>query len=195
MKKISPAVIVSRIFDPFIVFSVICLIAALRNLTGAALTNFLTIYFFAVLLPPFILLVWATKTKRINGWDIKDRTERIPAMAIMSLLLVFDLFLFKSFGGIQLFRMFLLFMIWYLGVFIITLFWKISGHAGAVTLFALLAVKWFGLSWWPAFIVIPLVGWSRVKIKNHSVAQVVFGAIYSTVIVLFSLIFIPALLR
>jgi len=43
----------------------------------------------------------------------------------------------------------------------------------------------YGWSWWPVFLSVPLVGWSRVVTKNHTIAQVIAGTMYSWAIVYF----------
>jgi membrane-associated phospholipid phosphatase len=59
----------------------------------------------------------------------------------------------------------------------ITTVWKISIHcavaAGSVTVLALL----FGPALLPAYLLVALTAWSRVKLKDHSAAQVIAGSL------------------
>jgi membrane-associated phospholipid phosphatase len=65
---------------------------------------------------------------------------------------------------------------------LITLWWKISMHAstlsGTVTFLAVL----YGAFVLPAFLLVLLVGWSRVILKRHTIAQVTAGAFLSAAI-------------
>ncbi len=69
-------------------------------------------------------------------------------------------------------------------LFIITLRWKISMHAsslsGAVTLLSAL----YGRIVLPAFLLVLLVGWSRVVLKRHTAAQVAAGALLTMLLIL-----------
>jgi len=69
-------------------------------------------------------------------------------------------------------------------------FWKISAHAmGAAGPFAavVFAFGWIGLIMLP---IVLLVGWSRIKLKCHSLSQVVIGVVLAFVSVYLQIIFI-----
>lgn len=61
---------------------------------------------------------------------------------------------------------------------LINLAWKISAHATGVggPLAALTFV--YGWAIWPLFLLLPLVGWSRIKLKAHTPAQVIAGSLF-----------------
>jgi hypothetical protein len=65
---------------------------------------------------------------------------------------------------------------------VINLFWKVSIHCAGVTgpIFALIFV--FGLSALPLTSVVGLVGWSRIKLNNHTFAQTLVGTLISLII-------------
>lgn len=60
---------------------------------------------------------------------------------------------------------------------VINLFWKVSIHCAGVTgpIFALLFV--FGIQTLPLSMIIVLVCWSRIKLKNHTFAQTLVGTL------------------
>lgn len=60
-----------------------------------------------------------------------------------------------------------------------TLWWKISMHASSVAGAAIMLTALYGAIMLPAFLLLPLVGWSRVVLGRHTVAQVVVGALVS----------------
>lgn len=57
----------------------------------------------------------------------------------------------------------------------ITLFWKVSVHAATAAGAAVVLLLVFGPALWPALVLPPLVGWSRVEVGDHTPAQVVVG--------------------
>ena len=65
----------------------------------------------------------------------------------------------------------------------VNLFWKVSIHCAGVTgpIFALICV--FGINAIPLTSIIGLVGWSRIKLKNHTFAQTLVGTLISLTVV------------
>jgi membrane-associated phospholipid phosphatase len=63
-----------------------------------------------------------------------------------------------------------------------TLWWKISIHASSLAGAATLLTALYGAMMLPAFLLLPLVGWSRVVLGRHTVAQVVVGSLVSIVL-------------
>jgi len=65
----------------------------------------------------------------------------------------------------------------------VNLFWKVSIHCAGVTgpIFALICV--FGITAIPLTLIVGLVGWSRIRLKNHTFAQTLAGTLISLIIV------------
>lgn len=181
------ATIISRIFEPVVILTVLILIVLTKSgLEGYAFYRFIAIFFFLMVLPPMALLVWAVQTKKISNWDIGDRRQRVHALALFLLFQLFNVVLTWIFGNAYLLQIILLFCFWFLGFFLITLFWKISGHSGITTLGSLFMIQWFGVVWWPVLFSIPMVSWARVVRRDHTVGQVIAGVLYSLIFVLLS---------
>lgn len=179
MEKIIASCI-SRVFDPFIVFTILTSLAAQRSgLAGSSFIRFLFIYFAGIIGPPLALLVWALKTKRISDWDISKREERVRALAVFLVIFLFNFFLISQFGTPYLFQLFLVFFLWFFGFFLITGFWKISGHMGTITIAVLFVIHWFGRPLVPLIFLLPCVGWSRIILKKHTISQVIGGFLYA----------------
>ena len=60
---------------------------------------------------------------------------------------------------------------------LVTLVWKISGHSTAATAFAIFIHSLLGSAVLPVFLLIPLVGWARLRIKRHTPTQVLAGTL------------------
>ena len=61
-------------------------------------------------------------------------------------------------------------------------YWKVSIHCAGVTgpIFALVYV--FGINALPLTPIVGLVGWSRIKLKNHTFAQTLAGTLIALVV-------------
>jgi membrane-associated phospholipid phosphatase len=79
---------------------------------------------------------------------------------------------------------------WLLGFALITLRTKISGHMAILTLTLGYCILWFGAYWLIGLIFLPLVAWSRLVLKRHTLVEVIGGILYSSVFLLFFTMFI-----
>lgn len=181
------ATLVSRLLDPMWVVPVVTILGARRlGLEGDALIRFLLVLVvFMVGIPLVLRLLY-----RPSGWDISDRAHRPKAIAVLLLLGFINILIAWVFGNASLAGLFIFYELWLLGFLLISLVWKISGHAGGIALATGLVILWFGWAWWPVLLLIPLMGWARVATKDHTVAQVVAGASYSWLLIVMSLTFL-----
>ena len=58
---------------------------------------------------------------------------------------------------------------------IINVFYRISFHVGLSTSLLILVNHFSGWILLPLFLIVPLIGWSRVELNKHTVAQVIAG--------------------
>ena len=61
-------------------------------------------------------------------------------------------------------------------MFLINLRWKISAHAAGTAGVAVLIWQILGAAGSPVLLIIPLVGWSRVRLGRHTLGQVIAGS-------------------
>lgn len=188
MKKL--AEIVSDIFDPRWEIPVLLTLAV-----GHAYQNGAPLVFLAVLL--FIdagLPGWfywhLHKKKEISDWDITDRHQRMPLYVFTTIAHLGGLGLAFAVGEMVLLQTLLVF--WMLAVMftIITHFWKVSVHVGVnAALATYLAVAFGGMldpkptRWLLVALLyglVVVVGWSRVLLKKHLVAQALVGGLLGT---------------
>jgi membrane-associated phospholipid phosphatase len=62
-------------------------------------------------------------------------------------------------------------------IFLVTLRWKISGHAAAISGFTTLCCLLIGRAASPVALTVPLVIWARLRLRRHSLLQTVAGAV------------------
>ncbi len=164
------ATLISRIFDPFLMFSVVFVIL----FWGSAV--FISALLSMVILP-FVLFIIAWKTKFVSNWDVSNRQERPKILwTLVGIEIVFT-FVFHLWSFIPILAAFV-------GFALISHFWKISGHVMSASLAVGMIIARFGWDWWPVLFIVPLLSWARVVTKNHTIGQVIAGAIYSWVIIL-----------
>ena len=69
--------------------------------------------------------------------------------------------------------------------FLLTSTFKISIHSEMVTLFVITSILSVSVSYIFLVLLIPLVGWARIYLKNHTLSEVSYGALLSVLAVYF----------
>lgn len=174
------ATLISRFLDPMWVVPVITILGAYESgLHNFGLWRIIVILALVMVAPPFLLRWKFMQQKGSSGWDINNRAHRPKALGALLLFGLFNIMLSWIFGNPTLGRLFIFYELWLVGFLVISLFWKISGHAGGMALATGLIILWYGWQWWPILLLVPLMGWARVVTKDHTVGQVITGALYS----------------
>ena len=114
----------------------------------------------------------------VSGFDMPRRQERAPFIAVNLTGNGVGYLLLRALGAPDALSALLLV---YVGMgatmLTISLFWKISLHAGGVGGFAAVLTWIFGPVWALTFLAVPLVGWARVHRRRHTWTQVVAGGL------------------
>jgi len=127
---------------------------------------------------PVLYIVWQLRLGKISDFHLRIRSERFKPMIvqILSLLTAAALLWTGPAPAILLET-----ALWgaSISVFLlaVTLFWKISGHSTAAASFSVFMGFLFGPEVSPLLLLIPVVGWARVRIKRHTPAQVLAGTL------------------
>jgi hypothetical protein len=64
----------------------------------------------------------------------------------------------------------------------ITHWWKVSAHAAVASGGAAIAVLTLGVGWLVSYVAVVIVCWSRVELRDHTVPQVLVGAVLGLVV-------------
>ncbi len=148
------------------------------------------VFLFIAVVLPTLYVFWLVKKKLVSDFHIPIRRQRIRPMIFMLIS-----------GVVSIIALTLLHpprFIIYLGVaaclqlvviFVITLRWKISGHAAAVSTFSALCWLLFGSLAGFVFILIPIVIWARLRLKRHTPMQTLAGTVLG-LLTLVGLIFV-----
>lgn len=175
---------ISIIFSPVTISLPAIFLVALYNQVPSSMF-FAAIVVLFLSIGPMLYIVVGVSLGKFSDIDVSVRSQRLGPFlfGITSSLAGFFILLFNN-APKNLETVLLTASTIGLILMIITLWWKISMHAsgiaGTVTFLAVL----YGKFVLPAFLLVLLVGWSRVVLKRHTVAQVTTGAILTAAMTL-----------
>jgi membrane-associated phospholipid phosphatase len=127
---------------------------------------------------PLAAVVLLVRLGKVTDHHVSDRRQRAPVLAMSVVSLLAGLAVLLAINAPYSVIVVVLAIVGGVVVLaVISLFWKISGHAGAIALTTVIAVLILGVQWLPLLLLVPAVAWSRVVLRAHTVAQVVAGAV------------------
>lgn len=175
---------ISICFEPFTI-SFVALFVVVSNLNLNLESKILWFLAEAFLsgLPPLLILIYEKKTGKITSWFIRNRLERrdvqIAWFVGSALFLILALFLQAPRLLLALSAtMFLLSLV----ITVVTNYWKISVHMVGVSLFVLILLLVYSANFLWLALLIPLVGWARIKLGAHTLTQVTVGSFVTVLI-------------
>lgn len=137
---------------------------------------------FVCVLPLFLLLV-LVRLGKVTDHHVSDRRQRAPVLLMALASILAGLVVLAAAGAPQSVVVMVLAVV--AGVVVlagVSPFWKISGHAAAMSSAAVISVLMLGPAWLPLLLLVPAVGWSRVVLRAHTVAQVIAGSLFGGVV-------------
>jgi len=175
--------ILSYIFDGSIISIPIIIIICLMvedNRIEAVSWAFICLLFGTAI--PFLYIALLYRRKEIDDMHIPEKEDRMKPLLVSVASYAVCFAILYIFNGPLFLKSLLAVSLASAVIFtIITYFWKISLHAGWVTFVVITFNVLFG-RWMLIMIpLIPVIGWARVRIKKHTVSQVIFGAGVSTI--------------
>jgi len=144
------------------------------GLLSAPFSILLCFFCFAFL--PFLSILYFYK-KNIVDLYVSKRKTRTPFFLIAITSYSFAAIVFLATNTKILALLALGYIVVSIILMVVNLFWKVSVHCAGVTgpIFSLIFV--FGINALPLFLIVGLVGWSRIKLKNHTFAQTLAGTL------------------
>ncbi len=138
--------------------------------------RYAALYLVIAVLIPLLDLLWLVERGRISDWHLADRRHRRRPFAVSIACSTFALLLLVKLGAppvfVALVRAALLQAVL---LFLITLAWQVSIHSATMAALATLSVLALGTQATGVVILVPVVGWARVHLGRHTVAQVAAG--------------------
>lgn len=172
------AQLVSVLGHPFVVLPLVVIIAALQNSSAERALTLGLITIVATVLPLLFIIRRKVRAGKWSDHDVSEHSERgsfyrVAVVVIAISVLTFWLFDFPR----SLVLGILIGLLLLLAAMFINRWTKISLHLAfaAYSAVALTAVNfWLGAVF--MVLVVPAIGWSRIKLKRHSLGQVLAGA-------------------
>ena len=169
------AKIISRIFDPVILIPLILVVVVWFAYVNGYRWQFVALIFVIDAVCPGVAFLVQQSKSGFKDWDIHDRKARIPLF--IATLFFHGLGVVVAFGLGQILVAQILLGLWMLAIVyaIVTVYWKVSVHAGVNATIATLLLLFGGWQFWWVWLIVVLVAWSRVVDKDHTVQQVLVG--------------------
>ena len=175
----------SSILNPFLV-AVATLILLAFQATAATSEAVIWIFFSIAIsvLPVVIAVLVLVRMKKLDGFFSNPREQRNGVYLLASALGIIDCALYWYFHAPRLLSvLFTTGLIAVIIFMVINYYWKISLHTAFITGAVVVLVIVFGWKALFSVVFIPLVAWSRIVLKQHTIPQVMVGGLLPVVIV------------
>jgi len=177
------ALIVSGVLSPLSIAIAAVAVAGYAINNESAL-SWIALYIALSILPPTLYIMYLVRKGIVTDFHLNVREERTKPFILMTVNTALVFLVMLLLGAPKLILIVIATAVLQLFfMLLITLKWKISGHCTAVTGLVVLALALFGENLLPLTLLIPLVAWSRVRLKRHTLSQTVAGAFMGGVIV------------
>lgn len=182
------AICLSFILGPFTWLPFLLLVFIFKSdLTKNQIGILLPSLFILLVGIPLSYILLAYKGKSITDIDLSKRQERFIPLIIAFISLLISFIVVKLYGSPFLQNLILLFILLLCVNGVITLFWKISFHMAANVVGSLLLNFLYKGQLPILYLTIPIIYWSRLKLKKHTHSQLIAALFLNAIIVLFFL--------
>ncbi len=138
-----------------------------------------------LVLPPIGYLLWLVRQGKLADIYMPERETRLRPLTFIMVWALVCLMLARRWEAPPVVEFFVIAAIVLTGILsLVTLFWKISFHGATISAAATATLMVAGSSAWPMMLLVPLVGWARVRLKRHTLRQVVYGSLVGALIAL-----------
>ncbi len=173
----------TEVFQPPVVVTLQLLVSPViePGFPGTLAYGALAALFVCVL--PLVLLLVLVKLGKVTDHHVSDRHQRAPVLLMALASVIAGLLVLQAVGAPRSVLVMVLAIV--AGIVVLAAvspFWKMSGHAAAVSSAAAIFVLMLGPAWLPLLVLIPAVGWSRVVLRAHTRAQVLAGSLFGALV-------------
>jgi membrane-associated phospholipid phosphatase len=177
--EVTLARMISFIFNPlwFSILFIIYLVTTKGYSKGDSIGIIIAGSLSAFILP-VLIIGYMVKTGKTTTMDIPERSKRIVPFGIFSLIYLITFIVSVSVGLPGVFNA-VLFAIFANTLLygVITLWWKISIHCAGIAGYLSATTLILGHRHLILWLIVPILCWSRVRLKAHTSLQVIAGAI------------------
>ena len=178
------ASLTSNTLNPFLISLVLMSLLAIESAPSTRdAVKWMLISIAISVVPILAVILYLVRNHKLEGLFINIREQRTKIYVLAGICTGIGSIVIPSLGAppilsavfITGFATVVIFMF-------INLFWKISIHTAFITASATLLIVLYGAIAAVSTIFIPLMAWSRVELKHHSLAQVISGAFLAALI-------------
>jgi hypothetical protein len=174
----------SHVLNPFLVSLVVILLLAFESASGTADALKWALILIAVgILPVFSVMVYLARRGRLDSIFTSVRGQRTKVYALATFCAVVGGVVITCLGAPLVLRATFVAGLSAVVVFMfINLWWKISLHIAFVAASVVALIILYGPMGALSVVFLPLIGWARIELGDHSPAQVAVGAVLAAVI-------------
>ena len=175
----------SNILNPFLVSLVLILLLSFKS-TSSALdaVKWLLILIAVSILPVFSVIIYLVRKQRLESPFTNVRKQRTMIYLVAGACAGIGCIIFPYLGAPLALRAAFVAGLSAVVVFMcVNLLWKISLHTAFVTASVTVLIILYGSIAAVTVVLVPLIAWSRIELKHHSLAQVITGALLAASIV------------
>jgi membrane-associated phospholipid phosphatase len=177
---------ISHVISPHIVGLVITSVISLKYSDNPVeVLWWLTLLLPLLVIPPLGYLFWLVHNGTLEDFYMPDRKTRVRPLTVLMIWLLVCLGLIRYWAAPSIVEVFVVATLVLVGILsLVTLFWKISFHGATISAAATVTVMVAGSYAWPVMLLVPLVGWSRIRLERHTPRQVIYGSLVGALIAL-----------
>ena len=179
------ASLTSNILNPFLVGLVLILLLSFKS-TPSALdaVKWSLISVAASILPVFGVIVYLVRSQKLESTFINVRKQRTKIYLLAGVCAGVGYIILSYLGAPkELMATFVAGLSAVVVFMCVNFLWKISLHTALITASVTVVIILYGSIAAAAVALVPLIGWSRIELKHHSLTQVAAGALLAAVIV------------
>ena len=173
----------TEVFQPPVVVTLQLLISPLAEAGFPGTVGYGALAALFVCVLPLLVLLVLVRLGKVTDHHVSDRKQRAPVLLMALGCIAVGLLVL---GAVDAPRSVIAMVLAVVGgvavLAVVSPFWKMSGHAAAVSCAAVVSVLMLGAAWAPLLLLVPAVSWSRVVLRAHSPAQVVAGSLFGGVV-------------
>ena len=173
----------TEVFQPPVVVSIQLLISPLTEAGFPGTMGYGALAALFVCVLPLVVLLVLVRLGKVTDHHVSDRRQRAPVLLMALACIAVGLLVLDTVNAPQSVTAMVLAVVGGVAVMAaVSPFWKMSGHAAAVSCAAVVLVLMLGAAWAPLLLLVPAVGWSRVVLRAHTPGQVVAGSLFGGVV-------------
>ncbi len=175
----------SKILNPLVVGLTLILLLSLKStLSTLDAVKWLLISITISILPVFSVIIYLVRKQRLESPFIITRRQRTKIYLLTSACAgIGSIILFYLGAPKELLATFIAGFSAVVVFMCVNLFWKISLHTALITASVTILIILYGSMAAVIVVLVPLIAWSRIKLKHHSLAQATAGTLLTALIV------------